>query len=279
MTTTNCALVSPAGTGIARIQASDLTQKAFISQYFLRNQPVIIENAVPHWPAARWDLETIKDAIPDQKVAIRNNSNGQLFDAQTMSQSKTEMMLHAYVDLIREGRNTTPLYLAQVSLRQLLRETRTVPPRFPYLRRGDYLMRTNLWIGTPGLATPAHFDFTHNFYIQISGHKQITLFAPDDSPYLYPNPRYPVVSQVDVGHPDLHTYPEFPNASPVTFMIGPGDAVFIPARWWHYIVSCYDNNIAINQWFLRPWSRNLTQARMIPPLLGHSFRTWWGKNP
>src|SRR5690606_41595332 len=123
MTTTNCALASPAGMGIARIPASDLTQKAFISQYFLRNQPVIIENAVPHWPAARWDLETIKAAIPDQKVAIRNNSNGQLFDVQTMSQSKTEMMLHAYVDLIPEGSNILTLYQPTANLRQILPQT------------------------------------------------------------------------------------------------------------------------------------------------------------
>ena len=277
MTTANYTLASPAGLDIARIPASDLTPVAFTSQYFLKNQPVIIENAVTHWPAARWDLESIKADIPDQLVAIRNNSNGKLFDEQTMSQSKAGMMLHDFIDTIREGRNTSPLYLAQASLRHLLRETQSVLPRFPYLRRADYLMRTNLWIGTPGLATPAHFDFTHNFYIQIAGHKQITLFAPNDSAYLYPNPRYPVVSQVDVGHPDLRTYPEFPNASPITFTIGSGDAVFIPARWWHYIVSCYDNNIAINQWFLRPWSRNLTQARMIPPLLGHTVKMMLGK--
>lgn len=279
MTMTNAVLAHSASTDIARIPACDLPVQAFIGQYFLKNRPVIIEHAVAHWPAARWNLASIKADIPDQPVVIRNNRNGLLFDAQTMAQSKDDVMLHDFLDLIREGRNTSPLYLAQVSLRQLLRGTSMEVQRFPYLRRGDYLMRTNLWIGTPGLATPAHFDFTHNFYIQISGHKQITLFAPEDSSYLYPNPRYPVVSQVDVGHPDLHTYPEFPNATPVTFMIGPGDTVFIPARWWHYIVSCYDNNIAINQWFLRPWSRNLTQARMIPPLLGHSFRTWWGKNP
>lgn len=256
---------------IPRIQASALPRSAFIRDYFLTNRAVIIENAIAHWPAAQWDLESIKSAIPDQMVNVRNNSDGRLFDAHTMTNSKTGIMLHEFIDLIREYRNTQPLYLAQTPLTRLLQDTGVVLPRFPYLRRADYLLQTNLWVGTPGLATPAHFDFTHNFYTQISGHKQITLFAPEDSDYLYPNPRFPVVSQVDVGHPDLAAYPGFSKATPITFMIGPGDTVFIPARWWHYIVSCYDNNIAINQWFMRPWSRNLTQAKMIPPLLAHSL--------
>lgn len=275
--TAMCSPVRPVENNITRVDASDLPLDRFLTQFFYKNAPVIIQNAVQHWPFAQWTLDNLPQWLPDQPVTIRNNTNGKLFDTQSMSQSKAQVMLHEFVRLIRNGENTTPLYLAQTSLRRLLQGTNLVLPRFPYLRSTDYLMQSNLWVGTPGLATPAHFDFTHNFYIQIAGHKQITLFSPEDSACLYPNPRFPVVSQVDVGQPDLKHHPRFLNSRPLKFDLGPGEAVFIPAHWWHYIVSCHDNNIAINQWFLRPWSRNLEQAKMIPPLVSHTLKAVFGK--
>lgn len=278
MISTKCVPACADNTAIDRVRASELPLRRFVTDYFIRNRPVIIERAIDDWPAAQWTFSNIHDHIPDQMVSVRNHASGKLFDEQNMAQSMSRVMLHEFLAQISAGKNTTPLYLAQTSLSQLLPPPQRQVMRFPYLRRYDYLARTNLWIGTPGLATPAHFDFTHNFYMQIDGHKEITLFAPEDSEYLYPNPRFPVVSRVDIGQPDLNVFPEFSNACPLTFMIGPGDTVFIPARWWHYIVSCYDNNIAINQWFLRLWSRNLTQAQMVPPLMAHTLSVLLGRN-
>ncbi len=253
---------------IAQYSASELSQSEFISEFFLKNRPVIIKDAISNSRASAWTVQSIKKDIPNQKVQIRNHASGKLFNAKDMSQEKTEMDLYEFLDVIESGNYSVPLYLAQTELKNLLPNFSDYIGRFPYLRKWDYLLQTNIWIGTPGLATPAHYDLSHNFYQQIRGHKRVTLFSPEDSPYLYINPKVPLVSSVDVGNPDLNKFPNFAKATPIQFILGPGDSVFIPARWWHFIESTDDNAISINQWFLRVWSRNTNQIKLISFLLG-----------
>jgi len=266
-----------ASEAISRVQYSDFPRAKFIEHVFLHNKPLIIEGGTADWPAASWNLQNIVQDIPDQQVQVRNNRSGRLFDPENMAHDKTQMSLHEFVDTIRQGKNETPLYMAQTNFAGLVQNPLDFIKRYPYLRRMDYLLQSNLWIGTPGLATPAHYDFAHNFYHQISGHKHITLFAPEDTCFLYPNPAIPLVSLVDVASPDVERFPEFKLSNPISFVVGPGESVFIPAGWWHYIASTYDNNISINQWYLRLWSRNTSQLRMIPPLVAAALRHLKGR--
>jgi hypothetical protein len=67
---------------------------------------------------------------------------------------------------------------------------------------------------------------------QVHGRKEWVLFAPEDSPYLYANgTRLSVVATPD--NPDLGRYPLFARATPIRFVQEPGEAVYLPALWWH----------------------------------------------
>jgi len=44
---------------------------------------------------------------------------------------------------------------------------------------------TNLWIGTRPTTSPLHYDDYENLLCQISGEKELVLFAPEDIGYLY----------------------------------------------------------------------------------------------
>ena len=257
---------------IERVHASEFTRRRFIQDFFMRSKPLIIEGATADWKASSWTLDNVSQYIPDQSVSVRNKPDGVLFDANSMAHEAVDIPLHQYLHLLRSGKNETPMYLAQTNLAGLLSNPEIYAPRFKYLRRADYLLQTNIWIGTPGLATPCHYDFAHNFYHQICGHKHITLFSPEDSARLYPNPKIPAISLVDVASPDAEKFPDFKNTRPLQFVVGPGDSVFIPAGWWHYVASTYDNNISINQWYLRLWSRNTHQLKMIPPMIAHGIK-------
>ncbi|WP_332368962.1 cupin-like domain-containing protein [Spirosoma telluris] len=49
-----------------------------------------------------------------------------------------------------------------------------------------------------------------------------------------PTPGNTWVSQVnDIWNPDLEKYPLFAKATPVSFVVGPGETLFIPCGWWH----------------------------------------------
>ena len=55
------------------------------------------------------------------------------------------------------------------------------------------------------------------------------------------------VSNVDVEHPDLARFPLFAKARHFDAILGPGDALFIPKGWWHY-VRALTPSFSVNFW-------------------------------
>ena len=46
-----------------------------------------------------------------------------------------------------------------------------------------------------------------------------------------------MTTQVDWSDPDLDAYPEFPKTKAHEAILQPGDVLYIPTNWIHYIVS------------------------------------------
>ncbi|KAL0963997.1 hypothetical protein UPYG_G00316270 [Umbra pygmaea] len=112
---------------------------------------------------------------------------------------------------------------------------------------------STLWIGTDGANTPCHLDtYGYNLVLQVQGRKRWHLFPPADTSCLYPS-RIPyeessVFSQVDVLRPDLQRFPAFRNARAHTVILQPGQVLFVPRHWWHY-VECVDPvTVSVNSW-------------------------------
>jgi hypothetical protein len=58
-------------------------------------------------------------------------------------------------------------------------------------------------------------------------------------------------SMVDLRNPDFALYPRFREALAAarTVELEPGDALYIPALWWHNIEALSPFNILINHWW------------------------------
>ena len=77
-------------------------------------------------------------------------------------------------------------------------------------------------------------DNAHAIITEISGDKEFVLFAPEDTPYVYPHHNSPGTSQIDdLDHVDLTRFPDFPKATQYRVIIKPGESMFVPSRWWH----------------------------------------------
>ncbi|KAF4804408.1 lysine demethylase 8 [Turdus rufiventris] len=97
----------------------------------------------------------------------------------------------------------------------------------------------NAWFGPGGTISPLHQDPQQNFLAQVFGRKYIRLCSPQDSENLYPHESQILhnTSQVDVEDPDLDKFPNFTKASFQSCILMPGQILFIPVKYWHYVRS------------------------------------------
>lgn len=112
--------------------------------------------------------------------------------------------------------------------------------------------KTNFWLGSARAHTSLHQDHMHNLVIQLAGRKRFTLFAPGDAPFLYREQgveRFDTHSQIKIpAEADLERFPLYAKATPHRIDLEPGDALFMPAYWWHE-VSTLEPSLMLNTWW------------------------------
>ncbi|KXJ20689.1 hypoxia-inducible factor 1-alpha inhibitor [Exaiptasia diaphana] len=110
-----------------------------------------------------------------------------------------------------------------------------------------------LFIGMSDVVTPAHYDILENFFVQIAGYKRVILFRPDYFKSLYPFPvghPHDRQSQVNFDNPNFEKFPNFLDIEGLEAVVGPGDVLYIPIYWWHYVESERNNmTVSVNFWF------------------------------
>jgi len=92
------------------------------------------------------------------------------------------------------------------------------------------------FLGGPGSRWPTlHIDllYLHNQITQLYGSKTFFLYAPDQTPFLYPNPENPKKSLIDVFHPNYDKFPLFKNAKCIKVTVEEGETILHPTGWWH----------------------------------------------
>jgi Cupin-like domain len=132
-----------------------------------------------------------------------------------------------------------------------------------------------IWIGN-AVQVQTHFDTTDNLACVVAGTRRFTLFAPDQISNLYPGPiEYTLagqpVSMALFDSPDLARYPRFVEALAAAEVadLGPGDALYIPALWWHHVRSSGPFNVLVNYW----WGTLPPQAGAPMEALAHALLT------
>jgi hypothetical protein len=110
-----------------------------------------------------------------------------------------------------------------------------------------------VWIGTGGTRTPLHFDSYANLFVQVVGVKYVRLYSHDETPKLHVSQKQSYslqgnMSDVDCEQEDYKTFPLAKDVKYEEVLLLPGDALFIPARAWHYVRSL-STSVSVNYWF------------------------------
>lgn len=112
-----------------------------------------------------------------------------------------------------------------------------------------------IWIGNRSVIS-AHFDSSDNIACVAAGRRRFTLFPPGQVGNLYIGPLDNTVagqptSLVDFAEPDFDRFPRFRDAlaAAQTAELEPGDAIYIPALWWHHVEALSAFNLLVNFWW------------------------------
>jgi Cupin-like domain len=126
----------------------------------------------------------------------------------------------------------------------------------PYIPDGSSRVSKNLWFGPAGTISPLHFDRSHNLLHQHFGHKHVIMINPSNFHLLKPgskNSVSPHVSSLDLVTSAFNIDLSLLNAPCLETILEPGDVLFVPAFWWHHVISI-DVAISINYWWRPPIS-------------------------
>jgi hypothetical protein len=112
----------------------------------------------------------------------------------------------------------------------------------------------NVWLGPKGTRTPLHTDPYHNIFCQVLGYKYVRLYPPEATESVCPRGvdengiNESNTSMVEIKFDpgvagnvvveDGENFPRFGEWREFReVIVGPGECLYIPAGWWHYIES------------------------------------------
>ncbi len=238
---------------------TQLSPRDFLIRYQKVKRPVVVR-AVPELAALseKWQPAYFATQAGDTEVMVNYNRDGfydHMRSVRNEAVTRQAMPLHEALTKIEAGEGS--YYLQQLSIDKSLPRIKNDLPELPWLGFRRYVYIRNLWIGAAGCITPLHFDHVHNFLLQVSGKKTFVLYPPQDSRYLYVNPKVRHTSMVDLEQPDLDRHPLLLRTSPMEITLEAGDLLYMPPRWWHHVRSL-ETNISVNIW----WNPRFSAANL-----------------
>jgi hypothetical protein len=200
----------------------------FYRRYWAAHRPVVFTDVTRGWPALRWTPAMFRDRFGDRTVEVMAGR-----------ERRRRLRMARFIDLVVADGASPDLYMVsnnrtmrRTAFRALLDEVRPPADLFHPLRPGA----TSLWIGPAGTMTPLHHDTTNILFCQLHGRKRVELVAPNETALLIDN-LDGFYSKVDVAKLGAAKHPALQRMLVKSTVLGPGDALYIPAGWWHQVTA------------------------------------------
>lgn len=219
-------------------RVSHLSEREFLEKYYAANRPVIVEDVVREWPAcSKWTLGFLKERFGTEVVSFQRGRGADHRDA--FVDHTRSAPLAEYIRLIESGGDTNAHYLIahdrildKPAFRPLLKDIHFDPRYFDGNRA---LGRVFFWLGPKGAITPLHRDLGNVFFAQILGEKRVKMFPSKQMHLVYNEVGYH--SEVDLEDFSPEKFPLLGKALMLEEVIAPGELLFIPVGWWHWVKS------------------------------------------
>src|ERR1700730_8950656 len=201
----------------------------------------------------------LRGAFQDESVRVSVSQDGAFRSQARSNISERRRMPFAdfatYVETSNR-QSSERLYLSQFPLDTIpvIHGSDVATPS--YIPDDSSLVSNNLWFGPDGTISPLHFDRSHNLLHQHWGHKHVVMVDPSHSHQLEAGSKNSVsqhVRSVDLVTSGFNIDFSRLNAPCLETVLEPGDVLFVPAFWWHHVISI-DIAISVNYWWRPPIS-------------------------
>jgi hypothetical protein len=253
--------------GLAKVPEITVRDVAHLDETLrAATEPFVVRGLAAEWPLVRAGLRSantarayLLDHHRDRPFTVSVSQpglGGRLFydDAMAMNFRTFDAKLpeiFARMASFAGHADAPTVYLASIDVHQFFNGLHAAN----HIDLGARELLASIWMGTR-TRIAAHNDVPDNLAVVAVGHRRFTLFPRNQFRNLYlgpvdNTPAGRAVSMVDFHAPDLDRHPRFAEAMAhgQVAEMAPGDALYIPALWWHHVEGLDDFNVLVNYWW------------------------------
>lgn len=224
----------------------------FYQSYINEDEPILLKNCSFGSCMAKWDLDYLKSKIGEEKVVIHDSNETSLNFLEKNFKYKT-CSFTEFADKINDSNKNVYLRSTNKNPRSKqparieddfpnLREDLDLPEFVPYGTKEELYHSSVLRVASSSIQIWTHYDIYDNVLCQVKGVKRVILFPPNDIEHLHIKDDKSMINNFDNWQECLEQYPSLKRTSPLRCLLKPGDALFIPAFWWHNIKTVEGTN-------------------------------------
>lgn len=214
--------------------AENISSEAFILNHMKACKPIILKDFIEQNSPAyqKWNYKYFKEIAGETKVNVYGSELESI--DRVASKPVAETTFSEYLDLISTKTTEYRLFLFNLlSIKPELKDDL----HYRDVTKGKVLKWLPfMFFGGKGSITRNHIDIdmSHVFITQFQGIKRIWLFPWEQSDLMYKLP-YNFHSLVNLQEADYEKYPALKHLKGYEAVIKPGETLYIPSGWWHYI--------------------------------------------
>ncbi len=224
--------------GICELRELDCER--FAEDFYFANRPFIFRGGAADWRAiGTWSPAWFRERYGSVEIDYSAVEGAKRYARQGPDLARTT--LREFVDRIETTVASNEYYLTASS------RTMTVGgplaglsadiaplPFAPEMSR-KWTRSLNLWLGPRGTLTQLHHDLLNVLFVQVWGTKEFILGPSFGLPLM--RNRFAVYSEIDPLVPSPDSESGSADLAWLRFTVEPGDVVFIPAGWWHWVYA------------------------------------------
>jgi hypothetical protein len=213
---------------------------AFYAHHFAACRPLVLTGLTEGWPAlGKWSPAHFKDRFGEAEIEIMADRDADPTPDRNFEAHRRKVRMADFVDMISAAGKTNDFYMVahnhardNPTLRSLFDDVR--PPEDIFDPQATE-RASSLWLGPEGTLTPLHHDTTNVLFCQIHGKKRFWMISPHETALLEAvDGFYASVRAADL---EAGRHPELGEVRVYRVDLAPGDALFIPAGWWHEVLA------------------------------------------